>query len=70
MKQMKNIKKPTYAVELGKGVFAGSVKYRFTCIKCGYVVNQDMPGDPSPQYGGRCKETSTGNHIWQRSSNF
>ena len=31
----KNIKKPAYAVELGKGMFAGA---NWQCTKCGYVV--------------------------------
>lgn len=56
MKSMKNIKKPAYAVNLGKGVFAGT---NFQCVKCGYVAqgyNQKpiLPG---------CKVTG-GNHIF------
>nr|WP_316619932.1 hypothetical protein [uncultured Ruminococcus sp.] len=61
MKSMENVK-PTYAVNLGKGVFAG---VKWMCSKCGKQI--DMGNNtPNPQSGGRCPDTSSGNHIWQK----
>lgn len=62
MKAMKNIKTPTYATKLEKGLFmAGGQKWQ--CSKCGMVF-MHSPGAPSPRDGGTCRETSSGNHIW------
>ena len=57
MKSMKNIKKPAYAVNLGKGVFAGT---NYQCVKCGDVAKSY--GDHAPILSG-CKVTG-GNHIF------
>lgn len=61
-KEMKNIKKPSYACEMGNGVFVGP---NWMCIKCGkqYGSSSSMPG---PQYTGKCPDTASGNHVWQQ----
>ncbi len=54
MKIMKNVKKPKYALSLGKGVFAGTM---YQCKYCGGRRNVSG-GYPSPQKcsvsGGNC----------------
>ena len=58
--EMKNVKVPTYAVKLGKGLFAGVT---WQCEKCGKIQNcYTNPG----LGGGRCPETASGNHIWRQ----
>ena len=57
MKSMKNIKKPAYAVNLGKGVFAG-ITYIFQCKKCGLTVQNTTGTYPS----GSCPKG--GSHDW------
>ena len=67
MKSMKNIKKPSYAVSLGKGVFMGGTYGWFQCSKCGKRV-QFMSADgkvpPPPNFQGKCPESSSGNHVY------
>lgn len=60
-KEIKNIKKPSYAVSLCKGLFAGA---NWMCIKCGKQVN----GGSMPPQGahGKCPDTASGNHVWQQ----
>lgn len=63
MKSMKNIK-PAYAVQLGKGVFAGSSSMvHWQCIKCG--ATSIGSSRPSPTFSGKCPDTASGNHVWQ-----
>ncbi len=64
MKTMKNIK-PAYAVQLGKGVFAGSVIYKFMCTKCG-TQTPFLSFFPDPKYYGKCPDTKSGNHTWKK----
>lgn len=61
-KEFVNVKIPAYAVKLGSGCFVGAI---WMCIKCGKQtsVTNNMP---SPTYGGRCPDTASGNHVWQR----
>lgn len=48
MNAMKNIKKPAYAVELGKGVFVGAT-YIHQCTKCGLTIQDSHSwGPPGP----------------------
>ncbi len=63
-KEMKNIKKPSYAVSMCKGLFAGAT---WMCIKCGKQVS-GYPSMPSPQGSavGKCPDTASGNHVWQQ----
>lgn len=61
-KENKNVKMPSYAVKLAKGMFAGA---NWQCIKCGYRAS-GYSSMPSPTCGGRCPDTSSGNHIWQQ----
>ena len=70
MKSMKNIKKPAYAVNLGKGTFMAGVYSWWICQKCGKRV-QYMSSDgntpPEPRHGGSgCSEG--GNHVWRKAS--
>lgn len=58
-KMMNNIK-PAYAVKLGTGLFAGA---NWRCTKCGKVATGVNPM-PLPQYGGKCPDTNSGNHVW------
>lgn len=61
-KTMKNIKMvPTYAGKLGNGIFAGA---KWMCVKCGKQVSGSSM--PHPQYGNKCPDTSSGNHVWQQ----
>lgn len=60
-KEMENIKKPSYAVVLGNGMFAGA---KWMCIKCGKQVS-GYSSTPGPQVGGKCPDTASGNHVWQ-----
>ena len=63
MESMKNIKKPAYAVEMGKGMFAGT-QYIYACSKCRMQIGPtDSFGHPS--YEG-CP--AGGSHDWQRTS--
>lgn len=59
MKSMKNIK-PAYAVQLGKGVFAGT-QFIYACSKCRMQVGPTTSGYPS---SSGCP--SGGSHDWQR----
>ena len=61
MNGMKNVK-PAYAVKLGNGIFAGA---NWVCVKCGKqtVFNGNYP---SSGWGGKCPDTSSGNHVWQQ----
>ena len=59
MKSMKNIKKPAYAVNLGKGVFAGTT-YIFQCKKCGLSVQRTTDSYPT----GTCPKG--GSHNWTK----
>ncbi len=61
MKSTKNLK-PVYAVNLGNGVFAGVM---WMCVKCGKQFNYNSTA-PSPQAGGKCPDTASGNHVWQK----
>ena len=77
MKSMKNIK-PTYAVQLGKGVFMGGflggllgsiASYSGQCVyKCRYCgkIFEMTNGAPNPDQGGRCPASNTGRHSWAR----
>ena len=56
-REMRNIKKPVYACEMGKGLFAGA---NWQCIKCGYVAHNYSS---RPILSG-CKATG-GNHIFE-----
>ena len=58
---MKNIKKPSYAVNLGKGVFVGT---KYQCLKCGKQI--DISWTPAPTYPIPCTESSNKNHVWQK----
>lgn len=65
-----NVKLPSYAIKLGKGMFAGGVYGWFVCRNCGARV-QFMSGDgtlpPPPDYHGKCPDSPrSGNHVWQR----
>lgn len=66
----KNIKKPAYAVELGKGVFAAGVYSWWICRNCGKRVqymSTDGNRPPEPRFGGlSCPDTSSGNHVWMK----
>lgn len=59
--EMKNIKKPAYAVAMGNGLFAGTT---WMCTKCGKQVITSYT--PTPQSGGRCPDTASGNHVWKQ----
>ena len=59
MKSMKNIK-PTYAVKLGKGVFAGA-QPTYQCKYCGKTAY--TPKCPSPVDMLPCDGKHTG-HYW------
>lgn len=63
MKSTKNIKKPAYAVELGKGAFAGA-QYIYACSKCRMQIG---PTD-SPQRPSAAGCPAGGLHDWQRTS--
>lgn len=57
-KEMENIKKPSYAVALCKGLFAGDV---WQCRKCGGRPSAFSASIPSPRacpMGGNC--------VWER----
>lgn len=56
-KTMKNIKKPTYAVELGKGLFAAAPCI-YVCNKCGLRIRGDSNRKPQ----GFC--SAGGAHFW------
>lgn len=58
-KEIKNIKKPSYAVSMCKGLFAGTT-YIFQCKKCGLSVQSDKSYSPS----GTCPKG--GSHDWVR----
>lgn len=58
-KEIKNIKKPSYAVSLCKGLFAGTT-YIFQCKKCGLSVQSDKSSSPN----GTCPKG--GYHDWVR----
>lgn len=60
MKDMKNVK-PAYAVNLGTGVFMGTM---WQCSRCGRTL--PGPSKPMPSWGGRCPSTASGNHIWRQ----
>lgn len=58
--EMKNIKKPAYAVNLGKGMFAGAqptYQCRY-CGKCAYTPNKPLPRDMMPCDGNHSS------HYW------
>lgn len=59
--EIKNIKKPSYAVTLCKGLFAGTT-YIFQCKKCGLSVQKN---DSSLPYGNCPKG---GSHDWTRTT--
>ena len=60
MKSMKNIK-PAYAVQLGKGVFAGKT---FHCRKCGRVIEDWPDFDPNdPFYKGFLQDLINMNYL-------
>ena len=67
MKSMKNIKEPSYAVNLGKGVFAGVNQSDWYCKFCmckpssGIISN----GDYRPSGAGICSKSPTGFHVWE-----
>lgn len=61
MKSMKNIK-PAYAVQLGKGVFAGTT-YIFQCKKCGLSINN---GSSQSAPIGQCPKG--GSHDWTKTA--
>lgn len=61
-KEMKNIKKPSYACEMGKGSFIGA---NWMCVKCGVRAN-GYSNMPSPTATGKCPDTASGNHVWQQ----
>ena len=60
-REMKNIKKPSYACSMAEGNFAGA---KWMCTKCGKQVTTSSL--PSPTYGGKCPDTASGNHVWQQ----
>lgn len=60
---MKNIK-PTYAVELGKGVFAGMGFNDWMCKYCNRHPTS-MAGE-RPTDHGTCKYSPTGYHVWEK----
>lgn len=62
MNALKNIKKPAYAVEMGKGIFVG-VKWQ--CSKCGAITFTGDYSKPFPNTIPKCI-TKTGNHIWKK----
>ena len=62
----------------GKPVPNGQTVY-FICSKCGkqttassyscggsWPSGMHAPVIPSPNYGGRCPDTSSGNHVWEQ----
>lgn len=61
MKSMKNIKKPSYAVSLENGVFAGTT-YVFQCKKCNLTLQNSTGSYPS----GSCPKG--GSHDWTRTT--
>ena len=62
MNALKNIKKPAYAVEMGKGIFAGG---KWQCSKCGAISFAGDNSKPFPNAFPKCI-TKTGNHIWKK----
>ena len=63
MKDMKNVK-PAYAVNLGTGVFMGTM---WQCSKCGKTtMTSNSLTKPIPTFGGRCPSTASGNHMWRQ----
>ena len=66
MGTMKNTK-PSYATNLGTGVFMGTEWITWQCTKCGCQRQRPAPSKPSPTDGGtRCPGSKTGNHIWKK----
>ena len=61
---MKNIKKPTYALEKGSGFFSGALPTYYVCIKCGKKTSHGG-GYPPPNYEGNCPVTNQ-DHVWQQ----
>ena len=58
----------------GKPIPARENAY-FICEKCGKQVNptgyssgygMHAPAIPSPQAGGKCPDTASGNHVWKQ----
>lgn len=67
MKQMKNIKKPAYAVKLGKGIFAGLKQSDWYCKYCMRKPDTGVStnGDWRPTGASACSKSPTGNHVWE-----
>ena len=63
----KNIKKPAYAVELGKGVFAALKQSDWYCKYCMQKPSSGVytNGDYRPTGGGFCSKSPTKNHVWE-----
>ena len=40
------------------------MRISWQCSKCAKIANCD--NRPSPQYGGKCPCTATGNHMWKK----
>ena len=68
MESMKNIKKPAYAVELGKGLFVALTPQDWYCKYC-----MRHPGSGSWSGGNfmpssnpdKCDRSPTGYHVWE-----
>lgn len=62
-KEMKNIKKPSYACEMGNGLFVAGIRSGiWQCQLCGEFINMN-PGERPSAKG--CPSSNSGNHVWK-----
>ena len=64
---MKNIKKPAYACEIGNGVFAALKDSDWYCKYCMQRPSSGSwcNGNYTPYGGGFCSKSPTKNHVWE-----
>ncbi len=66
-KENKNVKMPSYAVKLGRGMFAGIPQSAWYCKYCMCKPStwSNHSGDYRPTGTSSCSKSPTGYHVWE-----
>ena len=66
MKSMKNIKRPQYAVSMGKGLFKGYDDDEFATVWFCTWCNKKVKSNGQPPSGDDCNASPYGWHFWKQ----